>query len=291
MNYPKISIITPVYNQVQFIETALQSVLNQNYPNLEYIVVDGGSIDGTLDIIEKYRSSITTIISEPDNGIYDALNKGFKISTGEIMAWINADDRYHSRSLFTVAEIFSVFREIEFLMGHKTTYDVSDRCFVNGGLNNWSKYDFFIYENHWGIQQESTFWRRSLWQRAGAYISNDYKLAGDCELWTRFLIDANAQLYMTNALLGGFRVRENQLGASEAGKGYDREVRTIYAKYNKSKEELRTLRKINFYKKYLIKIPILRFLFPWNVNYKRFFNYPPYIKYDFKQQRFVKSEF
>ena len=290
MGYPKISIITPVYNQVQFIERALQSVLNQNYPNLEYIVVDGGSTDGTLEIIKKYSSKISKIIAEPDQGMYDALNKGFALSTGEIMAWINSDDRYHSQSLFTVAEIFSTFKEIEFLMGHKTTYDINDRCFVNGGLNNWSKYDFFIYENHWGIQQESIFWRRSLWNKIGACISTDYKLAGDCELWTRFLVTANAQLYMTNALLGGFRVRENQLGASGEGQ-YDKEVRAIYNSVKKSDEEIAVIKKINFYKKYLIKIPVLRSIFPWNSNYKRFFNYPPFIKYDFKQRKFVKSEF
>ena len=289
MNYPKISIVTPVFNQVRYIETAIQSVINQQYPNLEYIVVDGGSTDGTLDIINKYSSAITKIISEKDKGMYDALNKGFKLCTGDIMTWINSDDKYHGKSLFSVAEIFSEFPEIEFLMGHKTTYDETDRCFVNGTLKNWSKFDFYIYGNHWGIQQESVFWKRSVWERAGSYISTEYKLAGDCELWTRFLVEANAKLHMTNALIGGFRVRENQLSANTSGITYEAEVTQIRNRIQKTDKEIKTLKSISFYKKYLIKIPILRFVFPWNKNYEKFFEYPPFIKYDFKQKRFIKS--
>jgi glycosyltransferase involved in cell wall biosynthesis len=291
MEYPKISIVTPVYNQVQFIERAIRSVVDQNYPNLEYIVVDGGSTDGTLEIIEKYKSRITRFISGPDNGLYDALNKGFSMSTGELMAWLNSDDMYHDKSLFIVAEIFSSDRTIEFLMGHKTTYDENDRCFVNGTLRNWSRYDFYLEGSQWGIQQESTFWKRSLWERAGAYISTAYKLAGDCELWTRFLIDANAQLHMTNALLGGFRVRDNQLGASSNGRAYQDEVKRIYDQVKKTPADLRILKKIAFYRKYLIRIPVLRFIFPWNKNYEAFFNYPLFIKYNFNEKRFVKSRY
>lgn len=291
MEYPKISIITPVYNQVTFIERAIQSVVNQNYPNLEYIIVDGGSTDGTLEIIKKYSHLITTIISEPDKGLYDALNKGFSRSSGEIMAWLNSDDMYHSKSFFIAAEIFQKFKEIEFLMGHKTTYDEQDKCFVNGTLRNWNKYDFFIEKNNWGIQQESTFWKRSLWTRAGGYISMKYRLAGDCELWTRFLIQANANLYMTNALLGGFRVRENQLGATTNGISYSDEVKQIYDSARKTEEEEKIVKKILFYKKYLIRIPILRFVFPWNKNYAGFFNYPPFIKYNFKRKEYIKTDF
>ncbi len=291
MNYPKISIITAVYNQVEFIERAIKSVVDQNYPNLEYIIMDGGSTDGTLEIINNYSSRITKIISEPDGGLYHALNKGLNLATGEIMAWLNSDDMYHEKSLFIVAELFTMDTTIEFLMGHKTTYDEQDRCFVNGTLRNWSKYDFFIEKNHWGIQQESTFWRRSLWERAGGYVSTQYKLAGDCELWTRFLIDANATLHMTNALLSGFRVRDNQLGASTNGQSYSEEVKSIYQRAKKTPADLKTLKKIAFYKKYLIKIPVLRFLFPWNKTYERFFNYPHFIKYNFKEKRFMRSAY
>lgn len=88
-NCPKISIVTPVYNQVGLIESTITSVLSQNYPNLEYIIIDGGSTDGTVDIIKKYENQLAYWCSEPDKGMYDAIRKGFEKSTGDIMAWIS----------------------------------------------------------------------------------------------------------------------------------------------------------------------------------------------------------
>ena len=93
-NYPRISIVTPSYNQGQFIEQTIRSVLLQNYPNLEYIIIDGGSTDNTVETIEKYEQYITYWVSEPDRGQSHAINKGFARCTGEIMAWLNSDDLY-----------------------------------------------------------------------------------------------------------------------------------------------------------------------------------------------------
>ncbi|MDQ3047793.1 MAG: glycosyltransferase [Bacteroidota bacterium] len=284
MEYPKITIITPVYNQVEFIERTIRSVLEQNYPNLEYIIVDGGSTDGTKAIIEKYRTQINMIISEKDDGMYHALDKGFRNSTGELMAWINADDRYHYNSFFIVAEIFSKYKNVEFLMGQPSTFDEQDRCVMIGELRQWSKYDFFISGTNWGIQQESTFWRRSLWERSGSYISTDYKLAGDCELWTRFLVGSNAKLHMTTALIGGFRTRANQLSSNRSA--YANEVKRIVEVTEKSTAEIATLKKIDLYKKYLSKFPVLRVLLNWNQNYRDHFDYPPVIRYDLKKRGF-----
>src|SRR6218665_2201901 len=102
MNFPKISIVTPVFNRVEYLEQTILSVIDQGYPNLEYIVIDGGSTDGTLEIIKKYEDRIFYWTSEPDNGMYDAINKGFKKASGQIMAWINSDDLYHQPTLSTV---------------------------------------------------------------------------------------------------------------------------------------------------------------------------------------------
>lgn len=285
MIYPKITIVTPVFNQVNFIERTIKSIVDQNYPNLEYIIIDGGSTDGTLDIIKKFKDKITTVISEPDQGMYYALEKGLTISSGEIIAWLNADDLYHYNSFFIVAEIFQRYNEIEFLMGQPTTFDENDRCVYVGELRNWSKFDYYIDKTNWVIQQESTFFRRSLWERSGGNLNKEYKLAADCELWTRFLINCNAKLFITNALLGGFRKRENQLSSNK--ELYNNEVKKIYDKSLRSKADMKTLEKIILYKKYLIKIPLLRFIFPWNKNYKKFFDYPPVIKYDFQQKKFL----
>ena len=93
-NFPRITIITPVFNNVHFIESCILSILNQNYPNLEYIVIDGGSNDGTLEIIENYAEKLTYFISEKDRGQTHALNKGFAKATGQILAWLNADEEY-----------------------------------------------------------------------------------------------------------------------------------------------------------------------------------------------------
>lgn len=105
-HFPKISIITPSFNQGEFIEQTIQSVLNQNYPNLEYIIIDGGSTDNTVEIIKKYTSQISYWVSEPDSGQTEAINKGFQQASGEIFNWLNSDDYYEPGSLLEVAKAF-----------------------------------------------------------------------------------------------------------------------------------------------------------------------------------------
>lgn len=119
----KISIITPCYNMEKFIEGTILSVLNQNYPNLEYIIIDGASTDRTLEIIEKYKDRISLIISEPDKGMYDAINKGLSRATGDIMAYINADDQYLPGTLSLVNRLFSKFKNVDWISGVPTFMD------------------------------------------------------------------------------------------------------------------------------------------------------------------------
>lgn len=205
-HYPKISIVTPVFNQKDFIEHCIGSILNQNYPNLEYIIIDGGSTDGTLDIINKYSSQITYLLSEPDKGLYDALRKGFSKTRGDIMGWLNSDDILHPRSLFTIAEIFDSNSNIHWLQGLPTVIDLNNRIVFTRPARH-DKFDFLLKSYHDGnfIQQESTFWTKSLWEKAGAYISQDYKYAGDFDLWMRFY--EKEELFCTNAMIGAFRYR------------------------------------------------------------------------------------
>jgi glycosyltransferase involved in cell wall biosynthesis len=117
ISYPKISIITPSFNQGQFIEETILSVLNQNYPHLEYIIIDGGSTDNSVDIIKKYKDKITYWVSEKDNGQSHAINKGFKKATGDIVTWLNSDDMLFPKALETIGKVFINNPETDFTYG------------------------------------------------------------------------------------------------------------------------------------------------------------------------------
>lgn len=209
MTYPKISIVTPNFNQERYLEATILSVLTQGYPNLEYIIIDGGSTDGSLEIIKKYSNQLSYWISEPDGGMYEAIQKGFDKSTGEIMAWINSDDMYHPGALFVISDIFQSFPEVNWLLGAMTSYDEKGRTIGLERSKSFSKYDFYIGNFKW-IQQESVFWRKSLWERTGSKLNFNLKYAGDLALWLSFFAFEN--LYVIDALIGGFRQRsEHQL--------------------------------------------------------------------------------
>jgi glycosyltransferase involved in cell wall biosynthesis len=245
---PRISIVTPCYNHVAFIEATLLSVLEQGYPNLEYIVMDGGSTDGSAAIIEKYASYLTHWQSQPDRGQYDAINQGFQRSTGEIMGWINSDDMLHRNALWTAVEIFQAFSEVEWLMGFPMTLNSKGAIagIHRGAIPRWSRRRF-LKDCRW-IQQESVLWRRTLWARAGGYVSTQYAHAGDLELWARFF--RHAKLYTSNALIGGFRVSANQKTRTVMDK-YMSEAQLILANETCSPEDRAALARIKFFDRYL----------------------------------------
>ncbi len=226
--WPKITIVTPNFNGAKYLEQTIRSVIDQGYPNLEYILIDGGSNDGSRDIIERFRNKLTIVVSEPDNGLYHALQKGFQRSTGEVMGWLNSDDMHHPKSLFAIGEIFRQFSEVEWLMGNPTFFDEMGRTVHCWGLQRMSKYDLMLDSGRW-IQQESTFWRRSLWEKAGGFVSQDFKLAGDFELWCRFAL--HAKLCITDTLLGGFRLSAAGQLTFHYYDDYIGEMETIRNKY------------------------------------------------------------
>lgn len=209
MTYPKISIVTPSYNQGQFLEECIESVLGQNYPNLEYVVMDGGSTDNSVSIIKKYEKHLTYWQSQPDKGQYSAINEGFRKTSGEIMAWLNSDDKFHPNALFKAAHVFTKFKSIDWLIGWPTTWDTHGHI---SGLEPyqpvWSRDMFLRKACSRPIQQESTFWRRSLWVNAGESLREDIELASDLALWISFF--RHAQIYSVNTFIGGYRVHGNQ---------------------------------------------------------------------------------
>jgi glycosyltransferase involved in cell wall biosynthesis len=209
IEWPKITVITPVLNAATYVEQTIRSVVHQGYPNLDYIIVDGGSTDGTVEIIRNYEPYLSWWISEPDNGMYDALNKGFRHSSGEIMGWISGTDMLHVRSLFSVGSIFRKFPEVEWITGIGTSFN--EEGFTTGvrRFQRWSRIRFLAGANKY-IQQESTFWRRGLWERSGGYVDASRKLASDFELWVRFF--RYARLYSAHTLIGGFRKHTDSLG-------------------------------------------------------------------------------
>lgn len=202
-DWPRITIVTPNYNGAQYIEATLRSVICQGYPNLQYIVVDGASTDNSMEIINRYKDHIDHIICEPDKGHADAINKGFARADGDILAWLNSDDLYHSWSLQTVAEIFRKFPEVRWIEGTPALWDPQGRLYAGNNDRSFTVYDYLLGRYEF-IQQESTFWRRDLWEQAGGRMNTDYRLMIDGELWARFFLHAKLHRVATH-FLGGFR--------------------------------------------------------------------------------------
>ena len=287
MDYPKISIVTPSFNQAEFIEDTILSVINQQYPCLEYIIIDGGSTDGTIDIIRKYEDHITYWISEKDNGMYDALNKGFIKCSGEIMGWLNSDDILHRQSLFIIAEIFTVQRQVNWLQGYSTVIDHTGRILYHR-TPRFSRYSFYLKEYHDGIfiQQESTYWRRNLWQMSGHHISQEYKYAGDFELWMRFY--KYAELYTTTAMIGAFRHHRSGQASKLNYNSYieecdsitDKSVVTVDYREKAKIKKLRVLKKIKQSFPFISKLLLInRYLYIIENKSKE-------VIFDFKDQQF-----
>lgn len=216
---PKISIVTPCLNQAAYVEKTLLSIYSQNYPNIEHVVVDGVSSDGSLNIIRGFCKE-SSLISEPDAGQYQAIAKGFARTDGEVMSWLNADDIYLPGALRTVGEIFRDFPDVEWLttrfpMGidHNGAL-IKMACFSGFSWHHFLRGDYLPacgWEAIGFIQQESTFWRRGLWHRAGAGFMEGINYAGDFELWSRFF--QHAKLHGVDVPLGCFRRHEKQKSA------------------------------------------------------------------------------
>ncbi|MCC7165038.1 MAG: glycosyltransferase [Anaerolineae bacterium] len=209
--FPKISIVTPSFNQGAFLEATIRSILDQSYPNLEYIVMDGGSSDNSVEIIKRYEDRITFWTSQKDKGQYNAVNNGFKHASGDIFAYLNSDDLYWPWTFRTVAHLFMLFPQIQWLTSRTLMIlgptglpaqvfpaEFYSRTRFYRGMDSGKRKG----RTRW-IQQEATFWRCELWEQAGARMDETIQLAGDFELWARFFQYAN--LVTTDIPLAGYR--------------------------------------------------------------------------------------
>ena len=282
--YPKISIVTPSFNQGDFIEETIVSVLSQGYPNLEYIIIDGGSTDNSIEIIKRYADGLHYWVSEKDNGHYDAVNKGFKKSTGEILTYLNADDILIAKSLFTIAEVFSKYENIQWLGGVSNHIDETGRCIFVSNHVSWNRFRFYK-KDFMFIQQEGTFWRRSLWEKVGDYISTDYKLASDLELWSRFF--SVAEYYVLPVIIAAFRVRSKNQKSLELFDQYMMEAEKILNAMPIPKKDKKIMDIYNrWYLKYLYRIPLIKKLKFVRYNYKQYHTYPAILEFDRIKQTF-----
>ena len=226
MVYPKISIITPSFNQGQHLEQTIVSVLSQEYPNLEYIVIDGGSTDNTVDIIKKYEKYLTYWVSEPDKGQSDAIDKGYNRATGEIINWLNSDDYYEPGALFKVGRVFNdpsvnIFCGISRVFGVGSEYYSNGTDIYPGNLEKtigWAR-----------IDQPETFMRKRIWDQLGG-IDIRFNYVMDKELWVRYLFTYGlAGVLKTTELLAHFRHHPGSKTMSQQGEFSDEGLSLFYS--------------------------------------------------------------
>jgi glycosyltransferase involved in cell wall biosynthesis len=206
-----ISVVTISYNQAPYLEECIRSVFGQDYPNIEYIVVDPGSSDGSREIIKSFEDRITRVVFEPDKGPADGLNKGFMHATGAILGYINADDRYVPGALRYVADFFASHPETDVLCGANRVIDRNGQSSVRKRTSD----DFDLTRYAAGIctiNQQATFFRRSAFQRAGGF-NPENRIAWDGELLVDMAL-AGCKFTSVRKILGEFRVYDESITGS-----------------------------------------------------------------------------
>ena len=243
-NIPRISVITPSFNQGKFIERTIESVINQGYPNLEYIIVDGGSTDGTIDILKKYSDKLFWV-SEKDKGQADAINKGIEMSNGEIIAYINSDDKYEKNAFKRVSDVFKKDASVMWVTGRCRIIgenDIEIRRMITAYKNILlSRYNYSLLLMMNPISQPATFWRRRVIEDIGMFNINEH-LVMDYEYWLR--IGQKYTLSVINEYLACFRIHKRSKTESAHFSNYKQGL-AVSKRYSNSKI-IRTLHYLNY---------------------------------------------
>ncbi len=221
---PRITIITPSYNQGAFIEQTIESVLRQDYPDLEYIVMDGGSTDGTLEVLKRYNHRLSWF-SERDRGQSHAINKGLRMATGEVVGFLNSDDLYEPGALVRVGEFFARHSQAAWLTGKCRTVAQDGkeiRKAITLYKNLWlhfRSYTVLLVLNY--ISQPATFWRREVIDEVG-YFDETLHYAMEYDYWLR--LGRRFRLWFLNAYLASFRVHPTSKAGASASAQFDVEL-------------------------------------------------------------------
>jgi len=232
--WPKISVVTPSYNQGQFIEETIRSVLLQGYPNLEFIIIDGGSTDNTLEIINKYEPWLDYWVSEPDRGQSHAINKGIKKATGEILFWLNADDLVLPEAFNIVVQLFRQHQNSALIVGQAKLIDSSSN--INGEINSYfSTWEEAVTNPQNSIRQISSFFRNFLFDKYGT-IDESLEFIMDTDILLRFT-QYHSPLVIDDYLTA-FRVHPESKSYKEIILAY-KESEIVRKKYLNSKDLIR----------------------------------------------------
>ncbi|MGC8765418.1 MAG: glycosyltransferase family 2 protein [Brevinematia bacterium] len=244
-SYPKISIVTPSYNQAQFLEKTILSVLNQNYPNLEYLIIDGGSTDESVEIIKKYEKYLAYWVSERDRGQTHAIRKGFEKASGDIFAYLNSDDIYMPGTLFKVAERLKSHPKVDMFYGNIYFIDESDNILDELRFTKTS-FSAMIYEGG-QMHQTAVFWTKDVYERVGGF-DEQFRFCMDTDFFCR--VAEKGRLCHIRDTLAAFRLHSTSKSASikEVGeKEHGEIIRLLY--YSEKRFNLPIGNGLNFYRR------------------------------------------
>src|SRR5579859_259551 len=215
---PRITIITPALGSDAHLEPTLRSVIYQDYPNLEFIVIEDGASGEQRRVLEKYQSQFCRLSCAPGTELCAALNAAFGKSSGEILGWLEPGEMLHTNGLAVIGGIFAALPEAEWITGRPFNFSPSGMPTGMKHLERWSRIRFLAGGNKY-IHRDTTFWRRSLWERAGGALSTAYGLAGEFDLFVRFF--RHARLYSVDALIGGYRTHPGVHSADGSHRRYN----------------------------------------------------------------------
>ena len=199
---PRITIVTPATARDEYLEATIRSVVYQDYPNLEYIIIEDGTNINRRHVLEKYESNFSWQNCPPGTELCAALNMAFAKSSGEILGWLEPGDLLHTNGLQVIGSVFASFPDVEWITGRPFNFSPSGLPAGLKHLERWTRVRFLAGGNKY-IHRDTTLWRRSLWERAGGSLEAEYGLASEFELFVRFF--RHARLYSVDALIGGYR--------------------------------------------------------------------------------------